>query len=591
MHGYSQENVARSVDRRAKASRVSHCKVRTGCITCKKRRVKCDESRPGCSRCAKIGVQCLGYEAVTPVRDTAHQSRAASQHPAAKGANTAIEGGAPACLRPRAVQRKIVQLDGIASLLMLSPNPSPVKLSSSDVVYFDMSRNYILQDMRRWSYVGFFDQHVLRQAMHDDCIRHAVLALSAMCKATQSVHKQQQQQQQSRQQQSQAKWAMTAKEFLAGQHRLYLSTKGDHYNAALAHYVESTALCRNKLANLNEDTLPTVIIATYIFTVLEMLQGNVDAMGRLLSYNDALLKMKKRTRKPQDDLGKDANPRIDMDAELGDMFHHLSIKCALFPYYNNQRLLYTELLPAEIAPVPTDATPFELVRKAWERTIRPIQRYFICLPFMAAKGAAALDDCREVQSAYITHATQWRQLVDHRLASGPDPRARQELRAMKIDILVTLIYLECSLDESGSMWDTKREGFREAADLMEKVARDTSSKHIKFLYEFRLFPTIALLITKCRDWTIRQRALDMLVELLSRDTRWSGVILVKGLQTIIDLEEEQRGEDGVIPIALRYNWIGSRWDYESNELVMKLKRGDGLSVLADPSSIDLAVQV
>lgn len=36
-------------------------KARTGCSTCKRRKVKCDEQLPGCKRCAKIGVECPGY--------------------------------------------------------------------------------------------------------------------------------------------------------------------------------------------------------------------------------------------------------------------------------------------------------------------------------------------------------------------------------------------------------------------------------------------------------------------------------------------------------------------------------------------------
>ncbi|KAH6711588.1 hypothetical protein BKA61DRAFT_578030 [Leptodontidium sp. MPI-SDFR-AT-0119] len=43
--------------------RVRHAKVKTGCITCRKRRVKCDETRPSCLRCLKYGTQCSGYPA------------------------------------------------------------------------------------------------------------------------------------------------------------------------------------------------------------------------------------------------------------------------------------------------------------------------------------------------------------------------------------------------------------------------------------------------------------------------------------------------------------------------------------------------
>ncbi|ETN40213.1 uncharacterized protein HMPREF1541_04489 [Cyphellophora europaea CBS 101466] len=38
-----------------------HRKVRSGCATCKKRRVKCDEGRPTCLRCRASGKRCLGY--------------------------------------------------------------------------------------------------------------------------------------------------------------------------------------------------------------------------------------------------------------------------------------------------------------------------------------------------------------------------------------------------------------------------------------------------------------------------------------------------------------------------------------------------
>jgi hypothetical protein len=41
-----------------------HHKVRTGCLTCKNRRVKCDEARPTCLRCRASGKECLGYPAL-----------------------------------------------------------------------------------------------------------------------------------------------------------------------------------------------------------------------------------------------------------------------------------------------------------------------------------------------------------------------------------------------------------------------------------------------------------------------------------------------------------------------------------------------
>ncbi|KAH7137320.1 hypothetical protein B0J13DRAFT_527958 [Dactylonectria estremocensis] len=39
---------------------------RSGCLSCKKRKRKCDEQRPGCQACARRGIQCEGY--ATPLR-------------------------------------------------------------------------------------------------------------------------------------------------------------------------------------------------------------------------------------------------------------------------------------------------------------------------------------------------------------------------------------------------------------------------------------------------------------------------------------------------------------------------------------------
>ncbi|KAL2063265.1 hypothetical protein VTL71DRAFT_5070 [Oculimacula yallundae] len=49
--------------REQREPRVRHAKVKTGCITCRQRRVKCDENRPSCHRCLKYGTVCSGYPA------------------------------------------------------------------------------------------------------------------------------------------------------------------------------------------------------------------------------------------------------------------------------------------------------------------------------------------------------------------------------------------------------------------------------------------------------------------------------------------------------------------------------------------------
>lgn len=42
--------------------KISRRRTRTGCLTCRKRRIKCDERKPHCLNCEKSRKVCLGYE-------------------------------------------------------------------------------------------------------------------------------------------------------------------------------------------------------------------------------------------------------------------------------------------------------------------------------------------------------------------------------------------------------------------------------------------------------------------------------------------------------------------------------------------------
>ncbi|KAE9368247.1 hypothetical protein N431DRAFT_414539 [Stipitochalara longipes BDJ] len=55
-----------------KKPRASKPKVKSGCHTCKARRVKCDETKPNCLRCSNFGRKCAGYASKedTPPKET-----------------------------------------------------------------------------------------------------------------------------------------------------------------------------------------------------------------------------------------------------------------------------------------------------------------------------------------------------------------------------------------------------------------------------------------------------------------------------------------------------------------------------------------
>lgn len=48
----------------------------TGCRTCRRRRVKCDERKPTCRHCERLKLECEGYDALLqwlrPIESTTH---------------------------------------------------------------------------------------------------------------------------------------------------------------------------------------------------------------------------------------------------------------------------------------------------------------------------------------------------------------------------------------------------------------------------------------------------------------------------------------------------------------------------------------
>lgn len=76
---------ARLIEAR-KNGRLRSKKVRSGCITCKARKVKCDEQKPECGRCSTSGRRCEGYSpspssSTSPEPDQSHRQLTVSSPP------------------------------------------------------------------------------------------------------------------------------------------------------------------------------------------------------------------------------------------------------------------------------------------------------------------------------------------------------------------------------------------------------------------------------------------------------------------------------------------------------------------------------
>ncbi|KAM0457908.1 hypothetical protein ACHAPV_006453 [Trichoderma viride] len=194
-----------------KRGRRSNPKVKTGCLNCKQRRIKCDEMRPACSQCVRSKKECVGYPAPSRIaRSTAADVRIAPKplappsagmprlQPAPSGGMAGMAGasttasllltGHTILLPPRRANRRKRQANnpeiaGGAMPMPLLYEPShSLALMHTESLYFDLFRVQTASELSGYFNMNFWTQRLLQECHFEPSIRHAVVALGALYK-------------------------------------------------------------------------------------------------------------------------------------------------------------------------------------------------------------------------------------------------------------------------------------------------------------------------------------------------------------------------------------------------------------------------
>lgn len=146
-----------------------HRKVKTGCLTCKIRRVRCDQQKPSCNRCVSTGRKCDGY------------AQPATKSPSPPGSSSSPSPSAPESrqlqIRPRRLSPASSAITSATPTRILLPHKDPDELQ----VY-----SYFLQ-VAAPSISGVFGsefwlREVPQFCLSDPAIWHAVTALGTVCR-------------------------------------------------------------------------------------------------------------------------------------------------------------------------------------------------------------------------------------------------------------------------------------------------------------------------------------------------------------------------------------------------------------------------
>ncbi|KAI0433040.1 hypothetical protein F5Y09DRAFT_300121 [Xylaria sp. FL1042] len=568
--------------------RATHSKARTGCLTCKRRKVKCDEAKPACTRCAKSGHRCAGYEAPpAPVRKGGADGG---------GNHSKYSVDRYTLLRPKPE----------ASLNLVRASLTPSYLGTGEAHYFERFKSQVIADLGAWCGAEYWRSKILRDVLTDKTVQHAALGAAAMLMDIEEQQHDAYARKISRRRSpsSAREGPMTEEGILQtttttpgfeeekaeGEEEgdidplppvTPLTNRSAHGKAALHHYTASIALCRQTLASegITSATARPSLAATFFYAIFELIQGNVGEADRLINHGISLL---------------DGNPAVFADGELREIqlgFDKMRVTWELCPYFGapcakkgggalkgDYGARHFEL-PSADASVRTKQVFWNAFSSEFGRFMVDVQGIISrtittttsstspSSPLSAEEKRAALPIILAQRTYYLTQLQYWLPILEDLCAS--DPRSAI-LCTTKVYAQTAIIFLNCFLDPSELAYDAYDPIFTDIVSTYERLLPSPnhhthahSEGYLRFTLDTDLFHIITFTVSKCRARTTRQRALRVFSAMTRHQALWTNSGMLMALRALADLEDKgRRSSDGFVPPEARYSYVDSEWDFE-----------------------------
>ncbi|OTB20244.1 hypothetical protein K445DRAFT_312676 [Daldinia sp. EC12] len=504
-------------------------KVRSGCATCKSRRIKCDEGRPVCARCKKSKLPCK-YVAPEP-----KQGQGKSQYGASDSGDAA--GGA-----------------------QLTPRVHLHEFEGHEVFYFDLFRNVVVSNLCQNGYKNFWYRTVLRESLRDECVRDCVLGTGALCRAMMDqVHR-------LKQPGTKSLWMVPTDSLNA------INTR--YHQDALQFYTKAISKFRRRMLQESSSITPrTILIMSLLLIVFEAMQGNTETIDRLMhstisALDSSMSSMTFGTRLP---------PNLDDEGirEADYFFARLSgFNSLLSPFYpgilRNKAYQRTWLCK--------DATPsYDQNTQETEQSFERYTTYFLLWCFRTVQTRlfdSPMDFARfnEEQALALAHSRIWCEFLHTKVEEEKDTDQRRTWKIMLVEAKMFSIFAQYrhDLEESEALWDSQLPVCREVVALAESALEDGSPlvSSLPPLLEDKLQPMLRSLTNKCRHYETRTRALALCQKLSG--PWFENKAIVVGMRILVELEERHRDASGLIPYRSRLKWSVSSWNEDRTELRMVL---------------------
>ena len=504
------------------------------------RRVKCGEEQPSCQRCLKFGVKCEGYRP------------------------------APNASPPRPKTRPLYP----KSLQSRSPATSLVKSPFAN----DEEHQYFGIFCTRTSVeiLPAFDIDVTRQMFLQACythpsIWHCIIAIGALDK-TSSITRDI-----GRLSLDSFEWTINANK---------------HHKIALQQYSKAIGLMNEAALNPLLD-LRTTLLTSLLILCFEAWNGNLQLAVQQIHICIKLILDWKARYGNVNNAGLSPQPTV-VEGELIQIFGRLAIQVTFFSPADSiaasqaRTLLGTEgrTLVSSMPQSFSDLREAELYNQGLIRQgVHFVQSNPPSLYVNVARDEIDTSILAE-QEDIQTNALRWLQIFERLKRNAAPGREVRFARAMQLQMILGYVCTSVTLSADEMIHDPYTDFYSQVVDLAGEVLNDASLPEdlqaTNYSFDNRVILPVWLAGVKCRDSSVRKRAVELLEKFPRREGIWDSICAAKMVRWVSELEN-QHNEDGFIPGWARVS--GLRWttDLENRTAALacdqRASRGSDLVVL------------
>ncbi|CAL3972449.1 unnamed protein product [Diplocarpon coronariae] len=492
-------------------TRRSAPKAKSGCLTCKIRRVKCDEQKPSCLRCLKFGIQCDGYAT-----------------PKAKGSRSIT--------RPSSIL--LPKVHPLNSSILRGP-PSSRFESEAQFRYFEVFSRSTAYEIFPNVEMARLRLMFLQICESQKAVRHGVAALGALTMTSRAIQSQ-------------------------GNHTLRNSTS-NHYHRAVREYAQAI-----KYAQLDgQKDLRTALITSLVILSFEGWVGNHEAAFQQIRIGASLLREWKERQRWTAVPGYAIQALDEEEEVLSHVFTRLSIQSRSPPSDRPQPLSPSSSPPPLRIDVPKGLMRIPevfgslneagksysaIVRSAVVFVSQDLPRIARSSSLTGTYTAGAVDavippEIIRAKAALAESIQRWMAAFSPLkiAANYMSLNDRKASITLELQMKATFMGTVKSLAQDELVFDGYHQVYGDIVNLCEELLKCSEDSTVpKFSFDSAVIIPLWFTGHKCRSPVLRRRVISLLLKYPRREGVWDSIFAGLVIDCLRGFEE-QYIEDGRVP--------------------------------------------